>query len=297
MFGVRRKMPQSNFKEYDMFRFNKKWPVLLAAVFMMGTSAFASGTPQTAQFSGSAGSQQIGLDDVDVLSLDQLGSVRIENGETASVVFSGPEENLGSVSWNYEEGYLRIEGVGNEASSVNAVITVPDFDGLIVSGGTRAVLAERSLAHGLALYIEDGGIFSTEGVLTVENLEVYARGAESGSLEVNAGALDVKTDGGRLVFSGSAGEMKLYAMRASDVELNGLNLDKGEVTLNDTSALTGSLAGLSNLTILGRQNSQAEVALNGRLKAGAYDDAVLKFEGDIRLERNYTEDDAKITVK
>ena len=129
-------------------------------------------------------------------------------------------------------------------------VTMPDLDGVSVSGGARAVLSGFDVDHRVDVSTSGGA--RVEGELSAAHLSVTASGGARSELTGDADTVTVRGSGGS--------RTDLSAFEAGSVEVSLSGGSRAEVVA--TSALTGGVSGGGSLTY-GGQPATVDVGRSG----------------------------------
>lgn len=187
------------------------------------------------------------------------GNLYIKIGPQFSVELEGSRGDLSEVETVISGERLQIKHENwrfDFKEKVNVYITMPELEGLGVSGSGRAEIQSTVKTEDLELNVSGSGNIYTTG-LEVENLECGISG--SGNIKLGGGkAADAEVSiSGSGSFSGDMTECETM-----EVQVSG----SGNCTCNVTGSLEASVSGSGNVTYSGNPRVDARVSGSGRVR-------------------------------
>lgn len=132
-------------------------------------------------------------------------------------------------------------GLGNV--TLRAQVTMPDLDGLDLSGATRTQV--RGFSNTKPANVEVSGASQLRGDMTTGEMRMGASGASTVELTGSTGRLDVEASGASTV------RLQDYASQNAVVRASGAS----NVTVNTSGRLTGEASGASTVSYTGNPES------------------------------------------
>lgn len=188
------------------------------------------------------------------------GSLYIKIGPQFSVELEGEKGDLAEIETVISGERLQIKHDNwrfNFREKVNVYITMPELDGLGVSGSGKAEIQSKVVSEDLDLSVSGSGNIYTSG-LEVENLECSISG--SGNMKLGGGnASDAEVSiSGSGSFYGDMTECETMEVHVSG---------SGNCTCNVTGSLEASVSGSGNVTYSGNPRVDARVSGSGRVRS------------------------------
>lgn len=188
------------------------------------------------------------------------GNLYIKIGPKYSVELEGLQGDLKEVETVISGSRLQIKHENwrfNFREKVNIYITMPELEGLGVSGSGRAEIDGLVKTEDLDLSVSgSGNIFTSE--LVVENLECRISG--SGNIKLDGGNVsDAEVSiSGSGSFYGEDTECKTIEVHVSG---------SGNCSCKVTESLEASVSGSGNITYMGNPKVDARVSGSGRVRS------------------------------
>jgi hypothetical protein len=195
------------------------------------------------------------------VSFGVSGNMYISIGSEFKVVLEGDRDDLDEIITEVTGGKLVVKKENwrfNMNEKVNVYITMPEIEGLGVSGSGRAEIKDAVKSNDLNLSVSGSGKLYT-GDIAVNNLDCSISG--SGDIIVGGG----NASSGDLSISGSGNYNGENAKIASaDVSISG----SGNCLLNVTESLTAHVSGSGNVTYTGgAPKVDARVSGSGKVRS------------------------------
>ncbi len=188
------------------------------------------------------------------------GNLYIKIGPQFSVELEGDKDELEEVVTELSGDRLQIKQENwrfNLREKVNVYITMPELEGLGVSGSGKAEIQSSVKTEDLDLSVSGSGNIYTAD-LAVENLECRISG--SGNIKLgggNAKDAEVSISGSGIFY----GEMT--KCETMEVHVSG----SGNCTCNVTESLEASVSGSGNVSYAGNPRIDARVSGSGRVRS------------------------------
>lgn len=188
------------------------------------------------------------------------GNLYVKIGQDFSVVLEGDEDDVRDIETRIVGDRLRISQDNwffNQRGKVNVYITMPELDGLGVSGSGKAEVLDAIKAEDLGFSVSGSGNIMTAG-LTVEDLECSISG--SGNIRLDDGSVvDAEVS-----ISGSG---NFYGedvrMETMEIGVSG----SGSCRCYVTESLEARVSGSGNVTYYGNPRIDARVSGSGRVRS------------------------------
>lgn len=225
--------------------------ILIALLaFIVAVGSAAGQTKQTRDLSG-----------FNKVSFGISGNLYVKLGEKFNVVLEGDDDVLDEVETEVTGGKLVIRrenhyfSMNNE--KVNVYVTMPEMEGLGVSGSGRAEIQDNLKSNNLNLSVSGSGKLYTAD-LDIDNLDCSISG--SGDIIVGGGNIET----GDLSISGSGNYQGETAKIANaSVSISG----SGSCNFNVTESLKGGISGSGNVTYLGNPKVDVKVSGSGKFRS------------------------------
>lgn len=133
--------------------------------------------------------------------------------------------------------------LGFRNTTLSAQITMPDLEGLDLSGATRTQL--RGFSNTRPAEVELSGASQLRGDITTGEMRLNASGASTVELEGSTGRLDVEASGASTV------RLEDFTAEDANVRVSGAS----NVTVNTSGRLTGEASGASTVSYTGSPSS------------------------------------------
>jgi Putative auto-transporter adhesin, head GIN domain len=188
------------------------------------------------------------------------GNLYIKIGPQFSVELEGEKGDLEEVITELSGNRLQIKHENwrfNFREKVNVYITMPEINGLGVSGSGKAEIVDAVKSEGLDLSVSGSGNLYTSA-LTVEDLDCSISG--SGNIKLGEGSVtnaDVSISGSGN-FSGA-----MVKCEKMEVHVSG----SGNCACQVTGSLKASVSGSGNVTYKGNPRIDARVSGSGRVRS------------------------------
>jgi len=196
------------------------------------------------------------------VSLGIAGNLKINIGPEFSVVLEGSRNDLEAVITELTDNRLIIKQENwrfNLKDKVNVYITMPEIEGLSVSGsGSAEILDDVKEADRLRLSVSGSGKIFTAG-LVVDNLESDI----SGSGDIIIGS-EGNADQAEISISGSG------SYRGEDFEIDHLEISvsgSGSCYCKVGDSLEARISGSGNVTYEGKPRVDARVSGSGHVRS------------------------------
>ncbi len=200
------------------------------------------------------------LDGFTTIGFGIAGNLYIEIGPQFSVVLEGDRDDLEDVVTDVIGDRLRIKQerwLFNFRGKVDVYITMPELEGLSVSGSGKAEVLDNLRTEGLDLSVSGSGNIITAD-LNVENLECSISG--SGNIRFGGGS----TEDAEVSISGSGNyygdKVKTETM---EVSVSG----SGNCRCYVTGSLEARVSGSGHITYTGDPRIDARVSGSGRVRS------------------------------
>ncbi|UCH86780.1 MAG: DUF2807 domain-containing protein [Dehalococcoidia bacterium] len=179
------------------------------------------GDGETLQGSGNVVSEQMALADFTTVEAQNAFELQITQSDSFAVTVRADDNimDLADVSKVDDTLKLRLErGVSLRNATLEAEITMPDLEGLDLSGASRA---------------------SVSGFRSSGQLDIGLSGASSLDGDLEAGDVDINASGAsRVVLDGSATGLTIEGSGASSLDLADFTVETAEVRLSGASDAT-----------------------------------------------------------
>lgn len=188
------------------------------------------------------------------------GSLYIKIGPQFSVELEGEKGDLAEIETVISGERLQIKHDNwrfNFREKVNVYITMPELEGLGVSGSGKAEIQSKVITEDLDLSVSGSGNIYTSD-LEVENLECSISG--SGNMKLgggNASDTEVSISGSGSFYG------DITKCETMEVHVSG----SGNCTCNVTGSLEASVSGSGNVTYSGNPRIDARVSGSGRVRS------------------------------
>lgn len=224
--------------------------VILAIVVYAGISADLSQVKETRDLKGFT---KVGF--------GVSGNLYINFGPEFKVVLEGEKSDLEDIITEVSGEKLVIKKENwrhNMNEKVTVYITMPELEGLAVSGSGKAEISDAVKSTDLSLDVSGSGKIFTTGVM-VSNLDCRISG--SGDIIMNGDGTSAKTD---ISISGSGnytGEQ--LKSESADIRISG----SGSCICNVKESLTAHISGSGNVSYLGNPRIDARVSGSGHVRS------------------------------
>jgi hypothetical protein len=189
------------------------------------------------------------------------GNLYINIGPEFKVVLEGDRSLLNEIITEVRAGKLIIRKDNwrlRMNDRVTVYITMPEIDGLGVSGSGKAEIKDAVKTGDLDLNVSGSGKIYTSD-LAVDRLDCGISG--SGNIELAGNGSIARGD---ISISGSGNyASENISMRAADISISG----SGNCTCNVTESLRASVSGSGNVTYLGNPRVDARVSGSGKVRS------------------------------
>ena len=194
------------------------------------------------------------------VSFGVSGNMYITFGTEFKVVLEGTQSLLDEIVTEVSGGRLTVKKENwrfNQNEKVTVYITMPEINGLGVSGSGRAEIKDAVKSDDLSLSVSGSGkVFTNE--IAVNNLKSSISG--SGDIFVGGG----NAANGNISISGSGNYTGENAKIGSlDVSISG----SGNCAANVTESLKASISGSGNVTYVGNPKIDARVSGSGKIRS------------------------------
>lgn len=193
----------------------------LIALFAACDVDIDDGDGETLQGSGNVVSEQMALADFTTVEAQNAFELQITQSDSFAVTVRADDNimDLVDVSKEGDTLKLRLErGVSLRNATLEAEITMPDLEGLDLSGASRA---------------------SVSGFRSSGQLDIGLSGASSLDGDLEAGDVDINASGAsRVVLDGSATGLTIEGSGASSLDLADFTVETAEVRLSGASDAT-----------------------------------------------------------
>jgi len=196
------------------------------------------------------------------ISFGISGDLTIKIGPEFSVVLEGNRNDIDNIVTDISDGRLMIKQESwrfNQREKVNVFITMPQLEGLGVSGSGKAeILDPVRDADELNLSVSGSGKLVT-AELVVDELQCNISG--SGDILIGSGG---NADRAEISISGSGG------YRGEDFEIDNLNISvsgSGSCYCKVGDSLEARISGSGNITYTGDPKIDAHVSGSGRVRS------------------------------
>jgi hypothetical protein len=196
---------------------------------------------ETLQGSGNVVSEQVALADFTEIEAQSAFDLEITQSDTFAVTVRADDNILDLLDVSKSGDTLRLgleRGVSLRGDvTLEATITMPDLEGLKLSGASRAsVSGFRSSGR---LDINLSGASRVDGDLEAGEVDIRLSGASRVDGDLEAGDVDIDASGAsRVVLEGSATGLILEGSGASSLDLADFTVNTAEVELNGASEAT-----------------------------------------------------------
>ena len=200
------------------------------------------------------------LDGFTSIGFGIAGNLYIEIGPQFSVVLEGDEDDLEDIDTDVIGGRLRIKQerwLFNLREKVDIYITMPELEGLSVSGSGKAEVLDDLRTEDLDLNVSGSGNIITAD-LNVENLECRISG--SGNIRPGGGS----TEDAEVSISGS-GNFNGDKVKAGTMEVSVSG--SGNCRCYVTGSLEARVSGSGHITYTGDPRIDARVSGSGRVRS------------------------------
>jgi hypothetical protein len=214
---------------------------------------------------GFAGNQSIVKETRDLkeftkVSFGVSGNMYISIGTELKVVLEGTQSYLDEIVTEVSGGRLVIKMENwrfNQNEKVNVYITMPEIEGLGVSGSGRAEIKDAVKTDDLSLSVSGSGRIVTND-MTVNRLNSSISG--SGNINVGGG----NAEEGDISISGSGNYSGENAkIGSADISISG----SGNCLINVTESLKASVSGSGDVTYVGSPRVDARVSGSGKIRS------------------------------
>ncbi len=188
------------------------------------------------------------------------GNLYIKIGPEFSVELEGEKNDLEEVITELSGGRLLIKQENwrfNFREKVTVYITMPELEGLGVSGSGKAEILDSVKTEDLDLSVSGSGNLFTSG-LTVENIECSISG--SGNIRLGGGNV---TDAEVSISGSGSFNGEMVKSETMEVRVSG----SGNCTCYVTGSLEASVSGSGNVTYKGNPKIDARVSGSGRVRS------------------------------
>jgi len=218
--------------------------VLLVAVLL--TSGVLMGCEGVVVGSGKLATQEFTFSDFKQVDVGSAFEVEITQADSYRVSITADDNLFEHIQVAKEGGTLKIglKTITNFGSAtLKAEITMPQLQGLELSGATRGTVSGFSSTENLD--IEVSGASSLDmAEMSASDVKFDVSGASKVAGDITAGDVDFDVSGASSVqLEGSAGDMVVEAGGASRVKLAGFTVNNADVSLGGASNGTVNLSG------------------------------------------------------
>ena len=194
------------------------------------------------------------------VSFGVSGNIYISTGAEFKVVLEGDKSVLEDIITEVSGGRLTVKKENwrfNNNEKVTVYITMPEINGLGVSGSGRAEIKDAVKVDDLSLSVSGSGkIYTNE--IAVNNL----KSSISGSSDIIVGSGDAAK--GNISISGSGNYMgENTKIGTLDISISG----SGDCATNVTESLKASVSGSGNVTYAGNPKIDARVSGSGKIRS------------------------------
>jgi hypothetical protein len=195
------------------------------------------------------------------VSFGVSGNLYINIGPEFKVVLEGDKNDLDEIITEVSGGKLVIKKDNwhfNMNEKITAYVTMPEIDGLGVSGSGKAEIRDAVKGGDLNLSVSGSGkLFSSQ--LTVSKLNCSI----SGSGDINIGTSG-NAENAEISVSGSGNYMgEALKIGTADIHISG----SGNCTCNVTESLKASVSGSGDVTYEGNPRVDAHVSGSGKVRS------------------------------
>lgn len=196
------------------------------------------------------------------VSFGVAGNLYINLGSEYKVILEGRSDFLEKVETEVSEGRLVIKmaswrfSIRNER--ITAYVTMPEIEGLSVSGSGRAEIQDDVITTSLSLNVSGSGKIYTADV---EVRELNSRISGSGDIIIDG---DGKADNADISISGSGN------FTGETIELGDLSASisgSGDCFCNVSESLDARISGSGNITYTGSPRINARVSGSGHVRS------------------------------
>jgi len=274
----------------------KRSIIAVALILIAAAGAFASGAADMPAASGTMDVQVIQSGEFTDLYVSGIEQLAINQGDEASIVISGDTELMKAVDITNDAGYLSIVADSRHALDLDVEITVPELNGMMLCSETVATLGAWDTEADLSVILDDDSVLNTAAVLTADSLHLFNKGGLGGTLNIDVQKLEVESDAGALVFTGTAVETSADVDLNAELNMNGLAVQEGYIIAANDGVVTADFPGVSSVSITSFQDASVSIDMNGAIQAFAYGDSSISADGDIAARQTIAADDASVSV-
>jgi hypothetical protein len=226
---------------------------IILIAFLALTIAVGSAAGQSKQTRNLSGFNKV--------SFGVAGNLYVKLGDNFNVVLEGDDDVLDEVKTEVSGGRLVIKRENHyfnmNNDKVNVYVTMPEMEGLGVSGSGKAEIQDNLKSADLNLSVSGSGKLYTAD-LDVNNLHCSISG--SGDIIVRGGNIGT----GDLSISGSGNyEGEAAEIGTASVSISG----SGNCTCNVTDNLKGGISGSGNVTYSGNPKVDVRVSGSGKFRS------------------------------
>jgi hypothetical protein len=225
----------------------------LIVVALAVTAGFSKGQSSVKETRNVSGFKKV--------SFGVSGDLYINFGQEFKVVLEGEKALLDDILTDVSNGRLVIKKENwriNMNEKVTIYITMPEIEGLSVSGSGKAEIRDAVKTENLNLSVSGSGRLLVT-TITATNLSSGISG--SGDIIINGNGDVSKAD---ISISGSGNYTgETLKIGAADISISG----SGNCLCNVTGSLEASVSGSGNVTYLGNPKIDARVSGSGRVRS------------------------------
>ncbi len=224
-------------------------------VAMLMVLGFMAGIPAV----NAAGKEQRDIKGFSRVSFGIPGNLQISIGKEFSVVLEGDRDDIEEVSTRLSDDklvirYKNLRFLTND--EVNVYITVPELNGLDLSGSGKAEVIDPVRSESLDLLVSGSGRLITSEV-NVQNLGCKISG--SGNITIGGG----KVSDAEVFISGS-GSMNGDAVNVESMEVNVSG--SGNCSCFVTGSLEANVSGSGNVYYTGNPDVEVKISGSGHVR-------------------------------
>ncbi len=187
------------------------------------------------------------------------GNLQISIGKEFSVVLEGDRDDIEEVSTRISDDklvirYKNLRFLTND--EVNVYITVPELNGLDLSGSGKAEVIDPVRSESLGLIVSGSGRLITSEI-NVQNLDCKISG--SGNITIGGGKVSDAD-----VFISGSGSMNGDAVNVESMDVNVSG--SGNCSCNVTGSLDANISGSGNVVYRGNPDVDVKISGSGHVR-------------------------------